>query len=251
MNLFWKYKSLNYLSFGKKNISGRNNTGKITRYHRGGGCKKKQRIIDYKRYIWNIYGIVLRIEYDPNRTALLALVAYSNGILSYIIAPENINVGYKIFAKEDINFIEGNATFLKNIPVGIKIHNIELKFNKGAQLIRAAGSYATIISKLNDFVIIKLKSGEIRKIHGNCMATIGTVSNFTFGFRKFMKAGYYRLKGWKPVVRGVAMNPIDHPHGGGQGKTSGGRPSVTPKGFITKGKPTKKNYNSMVLKKRN
>lgn len=250
MKLLWKSKPLTYLSFGKKNISGRNNTGKIMNYHRGGGCKKKLRIIDYKRYIWNLYAIVLRIEFDPNRSALLCLIAYSNGILSYIIAPEKIFVGDRILSKDDVLFNNGNTTYLKNIPIGIKIHNIELKLNQGAQFIRAAGTYATIISKEQNYVVIKLKSGELRKINSLCIATIGSVSNFEFRFRKFIKAGYYRLKGWKPIVRGVAMNPVDHPHGGGQGKTAGGRPSVNAKGFITKGKPTKKKFNKNIIKKR-
>jgi large subunit ribosomal protein L2 len=175
---------------------------------------------------------------------------YSNSILTYIIAPGDITVGKRIFTSIDVEIRAGYATPLKNIPIGIKIHNIELKYNKGAQLIRAAGTYATIISKLEDYVVIKLKSGELRKIHAGCIGTIGTVSNFTFGFRKFLKASYYRFKGWRPVVRGVAMNPIDHPHGGGQGKTSGGRPSVTPKGIITKGKRTRQGINTMVVVKR-
>lgn len=250
MNLLWKYNSLNILSFGKKRISGRNNTGKIMRYHRGGGCKNKIRIIDFKRYIWNLYGFVLRLEYDPNRTALLALIAYSNGIISYIIAPEGLSVGDRVLAKDEILYKPGNCTYLFKIPIGVKIHNVELSVNKGGQLARAAGSFSIIISHLQKYSVIKLKSGELRKVLGTCLATIGSVSNFEFGFRKFMKAGYYRLKGWRPVVRGVAMNPVDHPHGGGQGKTSGGRPSVTPKGIITKGKPTRKHSSSMILKRR-
>lgn len=250
MVLLWKYSCLSILSFGKKRISGRNNSGKITRYHRGGGCKKKTRIIDFKRYVWNIYGFILRMEYDPNRSALLALVIYSNGVMCYIIAPSDVSVGSRVLAKHDVLFKPGNCTFLRNIPVGVKIHNVELNLNQGGQLCRAAGAFAVIISKLSDYVIVKLKSGEMRKLLNDCVATVGIVSNFEFIFRKFMKAGYYRLKGWRPIVRGVAMNPVDHPHGGGQGKTSGGRPSVTPKGIITKGKPTKKRISPMILAKR-
>lgn len=239
------------MSFGRKNISGRNNTGKITRYHRGGGCKKKSRLIDYKRYIWNVYGFVLRIEYDPLRSSLIALICYSNGILSYILAPEGINVGDSVISREAINYTSGNATLLSNIPIGIKIHCVELEPNKGGQLIRSAGSFCTIVSKSSFYVVLKLKSGELRKVNSCCMATVGAVSNFEFAFRKFLKAGYFRQKGWRPVVRGVAMNPIDHPHGGGQGKTSGGRPSVSPKAFVTKGKPTRKSgLGAFIVKRR-
>ena len=233
-------KTLNYLSYGSKRISGRNNQGRITRYHRGGGCKRNKRIIDYYRFIWNIYGLIIRIEYDPNRSALLALVAYTNGILSYIVAPHNLKVGNKIMNKKDYSPFIGYSTLLCNIPVGIKISNIELYLNKGSQYIRAAGSYATIISKAEKHVILKLKSGVLKKFSAFNLAVIGEVSNFDYIYVVHKKAGYYIKKGWRPVVRGVAMNPIDHPHGGGQGKTSGGRVSVTPWGKITKGQPTKK-----------
>ena len=233
-----------------KRISGRNNQGKITRYHRGGGVKRMARLIDYKRYIWNIFGFVHRIEYDPKRNSLIALVVYSNGIMSYILAPEGLLVGDCVFAKENIVLRPGNSTYLQQIPIGLKISSIELVENKGAQFIRAAGSYATIVSKFENVVILKLKSGELRKVYSNCIATIGSVSNFQYIYRNFKKAGFYRLKGWLPVVRGVAMNPVDHPHGGGQGKTSGGRPSVTPYGVITKGKPTVKNKSVFIVRKR-
>lgn len=249
--LIWRKKPIKNLTFGSTRISGRNNTGKITRYHRGGGCKKKIRLIDYKRFIWNIFGFVHRIEYDPKRNSLLALIVYSNGVMSYIVSPEGLLIGDCVFSKENVVFKPGNCTFLKEIPVGLRINSIELVENKGAQFIRSAGSYATIISKFQNSVIVKLKSGEIRKIHGNCVATIGTVSNFQYIYRNFKKAGFYRMKGWLPVVRGVAMNPVDHPHGGGQGKTSGGRPSVTPYGVITKGKPTRKKFSPFILKRRN
>jgi large subunit ribosomal protein L2 len=248
--LIWKKKSIKNLTFGSSRISGRNNQGRITRYHRGGGCKKKIRLIDYKRYIWNIFGFVHRIEYDPKRNSLIALVIYSNGIMSYIISPEGLLVGDCVFAKENIVFKPGNSTYLQGIPIGLKINSVELIPNYGAQFIRAAGCYATIVSKFEDTVILKLKSGELRKIYGNCMATIGPVSNFQYIYRNFRKAGFYRMKGWLPIVRGVAMNPVDHPHGGGQGKTSGGRPSVTPYGIITKGKPTRKRYSPFVIKRK-
>lgn len=248
--LLWKNKPIKNLTFGLKRISGRNNQGRITRYHRGGGAKRVGRLIDYKRYIWNIFGFVHRVEYDPKRNSLIALIVYSNGIMSYILAPEGLLIGDCIFAKENIVLKPGNSTFLCNIPIGLKINSIELNENKGAQLIRAAGSYATIISKFENIVILKLKSGELRRINSKCMATVGSISNFQYIYRNFKKAGFYRLKGWLPVVRGVAMNPVDHPHGGGQGKTSGGRPSVTPYGVITKGKLTRKTSSVFIIKKR-
>lgn len=251
-SLIWKKKPIKKLLFSTTQISGRNNQGRITRYHRGGGCKKMVRIVDYNRYIWNIFGFVHRIEYDPKRNSLLALVVYSNGIMSYIIAPENLNVGDCIFSKDLIVFRPGNSTVLKSIPVGLKVNSIELFPNHGGQFIRAAGAYATVISKLENIVILKLKSGELRKFDSNCTAVVGVISNFQYIYRNFRKAGFYRRKGWLPVVRGVAMNPVDHPHGGGQGKTSGGRPSVTPYGVITKGKPTRKkfHYSPYILKRR-
>lgn len=248
--LLWKNRPIKNLTFGLKRISGRNNQGRITRYHRGGGVKRMGRLIDYKRYVWNIFGFVHRIEYDPKRNSLIALVVYSNGIMSYILAPEGLLIGDCVFAKEDIVLKPGNSTYLEQIPIGLKISSVELTANKGAQLIRAAGSYATIVSKFENIVILKLKSGELRRVHSNCIATIGSISNFQYIYRNFKKAGFYRLKGWLPIVRGVAMNPVDHPHGGGQGKTSGGRPSVTPYGVITKGKPTRKSKSIFIVKKR-
>ena len=250
-SLVWKYRPIKNLVFGIKRISGRNNQGRITRYHRGGGCKNLARLIDFKRYIWNVFGFVHRVEYDPKRNSLIALVVYSNGIMSYILAPEGLGVGDCIFAKENILFKPGNSTYLGEMPIGLKINSIELYPNKGAQLVRAAGCYATLVSRFEKISVIKLKSGELRRISSNCMATVGSVSNFSYIYRNFNKAGFYRLKGWLPVVRGVAMNPIDHPHGGGQGKTSGGRPSVTPWGVITKGKPTRsKKISKFVVKRR-
>lgn len=248
--LVWKKKSIKNLKFGLKRISGRNNSGKITRYHRGGGSKKSLRIIDFHKYLWNIFGFIHRIEYDPKRNSLIALVVYSNGVMSYVLAQEGLLVGDCISTKENVAIKNGNTTYLKDIPIGVKINSIELFPNKGAQLIRAAGCYATIVSKFEKSVILKLKSGELRKIDSFCTATIGSISNFQYIYRNFKKAGFYRWKGWLPVVRGVAMNPVDHPHGGGQGKTSGGRPSVTPYGIITKGKPTKKKKSSSIIKSR-
>jgi large subunit ribosomal protein L2 len=153
------------------------------------------RLIDYKRYVWNIFGFVHRIEYDPKRNSLIALVVYSNGIMSYILAPEGLLIGDCVFAKEDIVLKPGNSTYLEQIPIGLKISSVELTANKGAQLIRAAGSYATIVSKFENIVILKLKSGELRRVHSNCIATIGSISNFQYIYRNFKKAGFYRLKG--------------------------------------------------------
>lgn len=247
--LKFKYNSIKQLSFGLKKHGGRNNSGHITTYHRGGGCKNKIRIIDYKKMIWNVPGFIHRIEYDPNRSSLIALIVYSNGIMCYSIHVSNLRIGDVIFSTLNNKFLKkGVTTFLKNIPFGTKIHCIESYGNRGAQFVRSAGTYAVIISKGSHNAIVKLPSNELRKFHLNSIATVGVVSNFqTCYYRKFKKASYYRLKGWRPVVRGVAMNPVDHPHGGGQGKTSGGRPSVTPYGFITKGKPTVKVKSKYVI----
>ena len=180
----------------------------------------------------------MRIEYDPNRSGLLAFVVYSNGLSSYVVATSLMKVGTQVLAADYATVSDGNVLLLKNIPTGVKISNIEVSRNCGAQYVRAAGAYAKIISKTNRYAIIQLCSGTIRRVLLECIATIGQVSNFNYMFKKFNKAGTLRHLGWRPVVRGVAMNPIDHPHGGGQGKTSGGRPSVTPWGLITKGRKT-------------
>jgi large subunit ribosomal protein L2 len=194
-SLVWKHRPIKNLVFGVKKISGRNNQGRITRYHRGGGCKKLVRLIDFKRYIWNIFGFIHRIEYDPKRNSLIALVIYSNGVMSYILATEGLSVGDCVFAKEDIVFKSGNSTYLRSIPIGLKISSLEIYPNKGAQLIRSAGSYATLVSRFEKISILKLKSGELRRFDSNCMATIGSVSNFNYIYRNFRKAGFYRLKG--------------------------------------------------------
>lgn len=227
-----------YLTVGKNNTGGRNNSGRITAYHRGSGHKRLIRIVDYFRFIWNIYGIITYIEYDPNRNGLLAFVVYSNGLSSYIIATSLMKIGTRILAADHPAISDGNVLPLKNIPTGVKISNIEISRNCGAQYVRAAGTYSKIISKTNKYAIICLRSGVMKRVLLDCIATIGQVSNFNYMFKKFNKAGVLRHLGWRPVVRGVAMNPIDHPHGGGQGKTSGGRPSVTPWGLITKGYKT-------------
>lgn len=247
MYILWKKKSFFYLSEGKKKISGRNNQGKLMLYHRGGGVKRKYRIIDYFRFIWNVYALIYRLEFDPNRNSLIALILYTNGIFSYIISTQNLKVGQKIINRNIFNFLEGYSLYMKYIVKGTKICNIEKKINKGIQLIRTAGNFAILYKKLKKYIILKIKKNKKIRfliINNKCIAVIGQVSYFEYMYKIFYKAGYFRLKGWRPHVRGVAMNPIDHPHGGGQGKTSGGRSSVTPWGIITKGKPTvkKKNY---------
>ncbi|MCG8334972.1 MAG: 50S ribosomal protein L2 [Proteobacteria bacterium] len=225
----------------KKRKSGRNNLGRITTRHLGGGHKKRYRIIDFKRNKFGVPGKIATIEYDPNRTARIALVVYADGEKRYIIAPEGIKVGDEIISGEQVDIKVGNTLPLKNIPLGTLIHNIELKPLKGGQLIRSAGGSATLMAKEGAFTHIKLRSGEVRLIHQECFATIGQVSNGEHSLVKLGKAGKSRYLGRRPTVRGVAMNPVDHPHGGGEGKTSGGRHPVTPWGKPTKGGRTRKN----------
>ncbi len=225
----------------KKRKCGRNNLGRITTRHLGGGHKKRYRIIDFKRNKFGVPGKISTIEYDPNRTARIALVVYADGEKRYIIAPEGIKVGDEVISGEQVDIKVGNTLPLKNIPLGTLIHNIELKPLKGGQLIRSAGSSATLMAKEGAFTHIKLRSGEVRLIHNECFATIGQVSNGEHSLVKLGKAGKSRYLGRRPTVRGVAMNPVDHPHGGGEGKTSGGRHPVTPWGNPTKGGRTRKN----------
>jgi large subunit ribosomal protein L2 len=221
--------------------AGRNNQGKITIRHRGGGAKRKYRIIDFKRDKDNIIGIVATIEYDPNRSANIALINYQDGEKRYIIAPLNIKIGDKIISGEKVDIKIGNALPLINIPVGTVVHNIEMRPGKGAQLARAAGSNAQIIGRENKYVLLRLKSGEMRKILGTCRATIGEVSNPDHELIKLGKAGRKRLLGIRPTVRGSVMNPVDHPHGGGEGKAPIGRKQpMTPWGKPTLGYKTRK-----------
>ncbi|XZR53109.1 MAG: 50S ribosomal protein L2 [Enterobacteriaceae bacterium] len=231
---------------------GRNNIGRITTRHIGGGHKKHYRLIDYKRNINYIIGIVKSLEYDPNRSANIAFILYKNGVKKYILAPKNIKIGDKIESGLNIDIKLGNTLPMYNIPVGSIIHNIELKPGKGGQLARAAGAYAQIIAIEGKYVLLRLRSGEIRKILSNCNATIGTV-----GFSEHMlsllgKAGKSRWLGIRPTVRGTAMNPIDHPHGGGEGRNFGKHP-VTPWGIKTKGKKTRinKRTNKFIIRFRN
>jgi len=229
------------LTEGLREKGGRNNTGRITMRRRGGGAKKTYRIIDFKRRKWDMPATIERLEYDPNRTAFIALVTYTDGEQTYIIAPQRIGVGDTIIAGESVDIKPGNALPLKSIPVGTIIHNVEMKPLKGAQIARSAGSYAQLVGRAEGYAQIKLSSGEVRLVPEGCMATIGAVSNPDNFNVSIGKAGRNRHLGHRPSVRGVAMNPVDHPHGGGEGKTSGGRHPVTPWGKKTRGPKTRKN----------
>lgn len=231
-------KRINKLSLKFFHKGGRNNKGRITVWHRGGGNKKVYRIIDFKRSLFNIPALVLKIKYDPNRTSKIALICYKNGIISYILAPKNLKVGNIIYSGSSSDFSTGNALPIGSIPTGNHVHNIELKPGKGGQLMRAAGTSALIIKKDNRFVLVRLSSGKFFSVSPHAMCTIGTVSNESHQNVKLRKAGQSRWRNRKPVVRGMAMNPIDHPHGGGEGRSKGGRHPVTPWGKLTKGKPT-------------
>ncbi|MAF97379.1 MAG: 50S ribosomal protein L2 [Micavibrio sp.] len=237
----WKGKPEKTLTEGKKKTGGRNNKGRITSRNIGGGHKQRYRIIDWKRDKFDVEATVERFEYDPNRTAFIALVKYADGELRYVLAPQRLNVGDKIIASDKADVKPGNAMPLKNMPVGTIIHNIEMKPGKGAQMIRSAGSYAQLVGRDQGYAQIKLASGELRIVRGECMATVGAVSNPDHMNTNMGKAGRNRWKGRRPHVRGVVMNPVDHPHGGGEGRTSGGRNPVTPWGVPTKGYKTRKN----------
>lgn len=225
----------------KKRGSGRNNQGRITVRHKGGGHKRHYRIIDWKRNKVGIVGVVERIEYDPNRTAHIALICYRDGERRYIIAPQNIEVGQEIMAGSEAPIKPGNSLPLRNIPVGTTIHCIEMSPGKGAQLARSAGGSAQLLGRDGIYAQLRLRSGEIRKVHIDCRATIGEVGNKDHSLRQFGKAGAKRWLGIRPTVRGVAMNPIDHPHGGGEGKTAPARSPVSPWGTQSKGYKTRRN----------
>ena len=228
-----------------KNNAGRNNQGKITVRHRGGGVKRKYRLIDFKRNKDGIIGTVTSIEYDPNRSANIALITYADGEKRYIIAPLNLKVGDKIESGENVDIKVGNALPLMNIPVGTVVHNIELNPGKGAQLARSAGSSAQILGREGKYVLLRLKSGETRKVMGVCRATIGTVGNLDYELVHLGKAGRKRHMGWRPTVRGSVMNPNDHPHGGGEGKAPVGRKGpMTPWGKPALGLKTRKTKNA-------
>ena len=226
---------------GLKKSGGRNNYGRMTTRHQGGGHKRLYRIIDFKRNKDDIQGRIERIEYDPNRSAHIALVLYKDGDRRYIIAPKKLSVGDNIISGEKVSLSTGNSMPLLNIPIGTVVHCIEMKPGKGAQIARSAGSSAQLLAKEGNYATLRLKSGEVRKVLTSCRATVGEVGHSEHNLRKLGKAGAKRWRGVRPTVRGVAMNPIDHPHGGGEGRTSGGRHPSTPWGFSTKGRKTRKN----------
>src|SRR5688572_29173078 len=225
---------------GLTSKGGRNNAGRVTVRFRGGGAKKLYRIVDFKRRKFDVPGTVERLEYDPNRTAFIALIKYADGELSYIIAPQRLKAGDTIVAGERVDVKPGNAMPLKSIPVGTIVHNIELKPLKGAQMARSAGAYAQVVGRDAGYAQLRMASGEVRMVPDVCMATIGAVSNPDNMNEVWGKAGRSKWLGIRPSVRGVAMNPVDHPHGGGEGKTSGGRHPVTPWGKKTRGPKTRK-----------
>jgi len=237
----------------KSKSGGRNNTGRITTRHRGGGHKQHYRVIDFKRNKDGIPAKVERIEYDPNRSAYIALVLYADGERRYIIAPQGLSAGDELMSGQDAPIKAGNTLPLRNIPVGSTVHCIEMKVNKGAQLARSAGASVQLVAREGGHATLRLRSGEMRKVLVDCRATIGSVSNPEHSLRKLGKAGATRWRGVRPTVRGVAMNPVDHPHGGGEGRTSGGRHPVSPWGTPTKGYKTRSNKrtDSMIVRRRN
>ena len=237
----YKGKPVKALTEGKHSKGGRNNTGRITMRRRGGGHKRAYRIIDFKRRKWDMEATMLRLEYDPNRSAFIALIEYADGEKNYILAPQRVSEGDKVIAGEKVDVKPGNAMPLYSVPVGSIVHNVEMKPGKGGQIARAAGGYVQVTGRDRGYVLLRLASGEQRYVRSNCMATIGAVSNPDNQNQKLAKAGRSRWLGKRPSVRGVAMNPVDHPHGGGEGRTSGGRHPVTPWGKPTKGKRTRSN----------
>jgi large subunit ribosomal protein L2 len=238
----YKGKPVKALTEGKSSSGGRNNLGRVTVRFRGGGHKRSLRLVDFKRRDhMGMPAVVERIEYDPNRTAFIALVKYEDGTLSYILAPQRLGVGDTVVAAESADVKPGNAMPIGNIPVGTIVHNVELKIGKGGAMARSAGNYAQIVGRDSGNVILRLNSGEQRLVNGQCFATVGAVSNPDHMNISLGKAGRNRWLGKRPHNRGVAMNPVDHPHGGGEGRTSGGRHPVTPWGKPTKGKKTRVN----------
>ena len=231
---------------------GRNNNGRITTRHRGGGHKQHYRIVDFRRNKDGIPAVVERVEYDPNRTAHIALLKYADGERRYIIAPKGVVAGDQLVSGADAPIKAGNSLPLRNIPVGSTIHAIELKPGKGAQVARSAGAAVQLVAREGAYVTVRLRSGEMRKVLGECRATLGEVSNGEHSLRSLGKAGAKRWRGVRPHVRGTAMNPVDHPHGGGEGRTSGGRHPVSPWGFPTKGAKTRSNKRTdkMIVRRR-
>ena len=238
----YKGKPVKALTEGLSSKGGRNNAGRMTVRHRGGGHKRTYRVIDFKRRKFDVEGTVERLEYDPNRTGFIALVKYDDGELAYILAPQRLSAGDKVIASQSaVDVKPGNAMPLQSMPVGTIVHNVEMKPGKGGQIARSAGAYVQLVGRDQGMAILRLNSGEQRLVPGSCMATVGAVSNPDNANTNDGKAGRTRWKGKRPSVRGVVMNPIDHPHGGGEGRTSGGRHPVTPWGKPTKGKRTRSN----------
>ena len=237
----WKGRPVKSLVEGLIKTGGRNNTGRITMWHKGGGAKRLYRIVDFRRIKHDMPATVERIEYDPNRTAFIALVKYEDGEQAYIIAPQRLAVGDTVVAGEKTDVKPGNAMLLSTMPVGTICHNVEMKPSKGGQIARSAGTYVQVVGRDRGMVIVRLNSGEQRYLRGDCMGTVGAVSNPDNQNQNFGKAGRTRWQGRRPLTRGVAKNPVDHPHGGGEGRTSGGRHPVTPWGKPTKGARTRNN----------
>jgi large subunit ribosomal protein L2 len=238
----WKGEPVKGLTVGLRSKGGRNNAGRITAYHRGGGHKRTYRMVDFKRVKFDAVGTVERLEYDPNRTAWIALITYEDGEQAYIVAPQRLTAGDKVISSlNTVDVKPGNTMPLERMPVGTIVHNVEMKPRKGGQIARSAGAYAQYVGRDQGWAILRLNSGEQRKVHGTCLATVGAVSNQDHGNTSIGKAGRSRWLGRKPVNRGVTMNPVDHPHGGGEGRTSGGRHPVSPWGKPTKGKKTRSN----------
>jgi large subunit ribosomal protein L2 len=237
----YKGKPVKGLTEGLVSSGGRNNYGRVTARFQGGGHKRAYRIVDFKRRKLGVTGTIERLEYDPNRSAFIALVKYEDGELSYILAPQRLAAGDQVIAAESADVKPGNAMPLSAMPVGTIVHNVELKPGKGGQIARSAGTYAQLVGRDQGWAILRLNSGEQRVVHGSCFATVGAVSNPDHGNINLGKAGRKRWLGKRPHNRGVTMNPVDHPHGGGEGRTSGGRHPVTPWGKPTKGKKTRSN----------
>jgi len=237
----WRGRPVKHLTEGLTKKGGRNNLGRITARRRGGGAKRLYRIVDFKRLKFDVPATVERIEYDPNRTAFIALVRYADGEQAYIIAPQRLGVGDSVISGRKVDIKPGNAMPFSGMPIGTIVHNVEMKPGKGGQIARAAGTYAQFVGRDGGYAQLRLSSGEMRIVRQECMATVGAVSNPDNSNQNFGKAGRTRYQGKRPSVRGVAMNPIDHPHGGGEGRTSGGRHPVTPWGKPTKGRKTRSN----------
>jgi large subunit ribosomal protein L2 len=249
----WKGKPVKGLTEGKSHSGGRNNLGRTTVRFRGGGHKQSYRIVDFKRRKFDVPATVERLEYDPNRSAWIALLKYADGELSYIIAPQRLKAGDQVIAAEKADIKPGNAMPLANIPVGTILHCVELKPGAGAKVGRSAGTYCHLVGKDAGYAQVKLMSGELRLVRSECIATIGAVSNPDNSNQQIGKAGRTRWMGFRPHVRGVVMNPVDHPHGGGEGRTSGGRHPVTPWGKPTKGAKTRNNKRTdrLIVRRRN